>query len=565
MVAYLTKSDASEGFNQVIDFLNGSYLKYALTVNPNIYVSCIKQFWNTVAIKQVNDVTRLQALVDKKKVVVTEAAIRELLIRQQAGDLSTHTTKYTSPALTQKVFTNMRKVGKGFSGVETPLFKGMLVGQDIEEEGDKDEHVDDVTAGNDAQGDDTAAHGEVPTVQPQPQPQPQQAADFPMSLLQEALDAYATLTRRVDHFEYNKVAQALEITKLKRRVKKLEKRNKVRVLKLKRLQRVGTSQSIDTSNDTVIDDESNQGMIIDEMDKDDAVVLMDEKKEDRKVEEAKVDESAQVQGRQVESQAKIYRIDMDHASKVLIPAAIITAALAKVAAAPSRRRKGVIEMDEEYARKLHAELNKDIDWDVAIYHVKLKAKEDPAVKRYQAMKRKPKTEAQARKNMKMYLKNVAGFKSMEEEESRALQTINETLAEKAAKRRKLNEEVEELKRHLEIMPDEDDDVYTEATPLARKALWNLVKERFSTANPNNFSDDFLLTTLGAMFEKPDALAQVWNNQKTIHGQAKVKSWKLLESYGVHIIIFKTTQLILLVERSFGVDAAMDLKKNTLSV
>nr|GFC40233.1 hypothetical protein [Tanacetum cinerariifolium] len=36
-------------------------------------------FWNTVAIKQSNDVTRLQALVDKKKVVVTEAAIRDAL------------------------------------------------------------------------------------------------------------------------------------------------------------------------------------------------------------------------------------------------------------------------------------------------------------------------------------------------------------------------------------------------------------------------------------------------------------------------------------------------------
>nr|GFD23222.1 hypothetical protein [Tanacetum cinerariifolium] len=77
MVAYLIKSDASEGFNQVIDFLNGSYIKYALTINPNIYMSCIKQFWNPIAIKQVNDVTRFQALVDKKKVVVTEAAIRE--------------------------------------------------------------------------------------------------------------------------------------------------------------------------------------------------------------------------------------------------------------------------------------------------------------------------------------------------------------------------------------------------------------------------------------------------------------------------------------------------------
>nr|GEX59891.1 hypothetical protein [Tanacetum cinerariifolium]GEX60983.1 hypothetical protein [Tanacetum cinerariifolium] len=226
--------------------------------------------------------------------------------------------------------------------------------------------------------------------------------------------------------------------------------------------------------DQVHVDESAQ---VDEMDKDDVVVLMDEKDEDKKFEEAKVDESAQVQGRQAESQSKIYKIDMDHASKVLsmkedepaevqevvdvvttaklitevviaasetvtaanaiisaiepqVPAATIIAAPAKVTVAPSRRRKGVvirdpkeesttfliistenkskdkgkrimveepkplkkkqqIEMDEEYPRKLHAEINKDIDWDVAIDHVKLKAKEDPAVQRYQVIKRKP--------------------------------------------------------------------------------------------------------------------------------------------------------------------------------
>nr|GFB75276.1 hypothetical protein [Tanacetum cinerariifolium] len=53
----------------------------------------------------------------------------QLMIRAQVGDLSSHTTKYSSPALTQKVFANMRRVGKGFSRVETPLFKGMLVPQ----------------------------------------------------------------------------------------------------------------------------------------------------------------------------------------------------------------------------------------------------------------------------------------------------------------------------------------------------------------------------------------------------------------------------------------------------
>nr|GEU50750.1 hypothetical protein [Tanacetum cinerariifolium] len=103
MVAYLTKSDASEEFNQVIDFLNGIYLKYALTVNQNIYVSCIKQFWNTIAIKQVNDVTRLQALVDKKKVVVAEAAIREVLRLDDAEGVDCLPN--------EKIFTELARMG----------------------------------------------------------------------------------------------------------------------------------------------------------------------------------------------------------------------------------------------------------------------------------------------------------------------------------------------------------------------------------------------------------------------------------------------------------------------
>nr|GFD19872.1 hypothetical protein [Tanacetum cinerariifolium] len=106
--------------------------------------------------------------------------------------------------------------------------------------------------------------------------------------------ACAALTKRVEHLEYDKVTQALEITKLKMRVKKLEKGNMVKVLKLRRLQKVETSQRIDTSKDTVMKDASNQGRMIDDLDKDDAAVLMDDKEEEKKKEEVKDD---QVQGR----------------------------------------------------------------------------------------------------------------------------------------------------------------------------------------------------------------------------------------------------------------------------
>nr|GFB44920.1 hypothetical protein [Tanacetum cinerariifolium] len=56
-----------------------------------------------------------------------------------------------------------------------------------------------------------------------------------------------------------------------------------------------------------------------------------------------------------------------------------------------------------------------------------------------------------------------------------------------------------------------------------EALWRLVKEKFATTKPKNFFDDFWLITLGAMFEKPDIHAQIWKNQRSVHGQAKVKS------------------------------------------
>nr|GFA33061.1 hypothetical protein [Tanacetum cinerariifolium]GFA33093.1 hypothetical protein [Tanacetum cinerariifolium] len=50
-----------------------------------------------------------------------------VVMDNQVDDMTSHNTRYTSYALTQKVFVNMRRVGKGFSGVETPLFASILV------------------------------------------------------------------------------------------------------------------------------------------------------------------------------------------------------------------------------------------------------------------------------------------------------------------------------------------------------------------------------------------------------------------------------------------------------
>ncbi|GKF06967.1 hypothetical protein Tco_0041191, partial [Tanacetum coccineum] len=85
LVAFLKKPTESEGFEEILDFLNANPIKYALTVNPTIYYSCVKQFWDTVKVKTVNGEVQLQALVDKKKVIITESTIRRDLQLEDAN------------------------------------------------------------------------------------------------------------------------------------------------------------------------------------------------------------------------------------------------------------------------------------------------------------------------------------------------------------------------------------------------------------------------------------------------------------------------------------------------
>ncbi|GJS52866.1 hypothetical protein Tco_0626228 [Tanacetum coccineum] len=75
LVAFLAKPAESEGFEQVVDFLNAHTIKYALTLIP-YNTSLFEQFWATVKLKTVNREQQLQSLVDGKKIVVTEASVR---------------------------------------------------------------------------------------------------------------------------------------------------------------------------------------------------------------------------------------------------------------------------------------------------------------------------------------------------------------------------------------------------------------------------------------------------------------------------------------------------------
>nr|GEV09719.1 hypothetical protein [Tanacetum cinerariifolium] len=446
MVAYLNKSNASEGFDQITNFLNGSYIAYALTVNPTIYVSCIKQFWNTVAVKQSNDVTRLQALVNKKKVVVTEAAIRDALHLDDAEGIDCLPN--------EEIFTALARMGYEKPSTKLTFYKAFFSSQwkflihtilqsmsakrtswndfssamasaviclstcrkfnfskyifeslgDVEEQGNDDNATEEpVTTVDDVEDQSIKSptpltpppqqHQDIPSTSQAQSPPPQQqsptpaqpqGADFPMNQ---------------------------EIIKLKTRVKKLEKTNKVKTLKLRRLRKVGTSQRVDTSDDTLMEDEETEEV------RDNA-------------------DDAQVKRRQ----AEIYQIDMDHAAKVL----------SMQEDEPEVQEVVEVVTTAKLITEVVAVVSKTVSAADVVQAAVPVATVTPAP-------------------VKVVVPSARRKRGvMEEEESRAIAIINETPAQKEAKRRRLNKEAEELKQHLEIVPDEDDDVYTDATPLARK-------------------------------------------------------------------------------------------------
>nr|GEV79121.1 hypothetical protein [Tanacetum cinerariifolium] len=138
---------------------------------------------------------------------------------------------------------------------------------------------------------------------------------------------------------------------------------------------------------------------------------------------------------------------------------------------------------------------------------------------------------------------------MDEEDSRALKRLNESKEEKAAKKQKLEEEVKELKRHLQIVPNDEDDVYTEATSLARKVpvvdykIYNQNNKPYYKIKRADATQLILLVEMRYPLTR-FTLDQMLNNVRLEVEEESEVSLKLL---------------------SFGVDAAMDFKKNMLSV
>nr|GEX83432.1 hypothetical protein [Tanacetum cinerariifolium] len=570
-------------------------------------------FWSTAKVKTVNDEVRVQALIDGKKVTIKESSILrtlmlddeegtsclanndiftglanmgyekitmastiiclatkqkfnffryilhslvknievgvplymfprfvQLLVDHQLGDMSHHQDIYDNPSLTKKVFANMKRKQK--SKKQQPI------------------------------------EPKVPSPTPSPEHQLPSPSTDPIPTakdsltLQELMDLCTRLSNKVLDLESEvidiKSSFTDRIQKLEDRVDQLEEEN--RALKEKSFQTTQVDTAAPVEN---MEKSFKHRRMIADMAED--------------VEEA---------------QAKAYNLDLQHAEKVVTNAQPTTTAAQVPKPSAPRRRKGFIiqdpeetttsvimhskvqskdkgkgilieepkplkgkthiDMNEAFTSQLEAELNANINWNDVIEQVKRSEKHDNAVMRYQALKRKHVNEAQGRKNMMIYLKNMAGFKmdffkGMTYSEIRPIfekhyNSIQDFL-EKVEEER-IDEEAEELKTHLQIVANDDDNVYTEATPLASKVpvvdylihhennnpyykiiradgthelflsfitllkkfdrddletLWRLVKERFKTTEPKNFSDDFLRNTLKIMSEKPNVKANMF--------------------------------------------------------
>nr|GEW70228.1 hypothetical protein [Tanacetum cinerariifolium] len=508
-------------------------LMYLTSLRPNIMfaVCACAHFQVTPKASHLHAVKRifrhLKALVDKKKVIITEATIREAYRLDDAESINalpneeiftelsrmglmrnvdSSTKFYMYPQFLQRMIRAQGR--KGFFWVDTPLFKGMIVAQqddNVADEGTASVAVDDVPAA----ADEPSIPSPTPTTQPPPPSQ-----DLPST--------------------------SQDVIAIAKDVATVEK---------------------------------------------DAEI--EENADDDELEPSELQEVVEVV-----TTAKLMTEVVTAASATITAATtLITAATLTATPSAARRRKRVVIKDlKETATPsiiIHSEpKSKDKGKGIMVEEPKplkkqAQIQQDEAyAKEYQALKKKPQTEAQAKKNIMIYLRNMAGFKmdyfkgmiyddirpifekkfnsnvvflektreQIEEEDCKALKRASESQADKATKKQKLDEEVEELKKHLQIVPNDEYDVYTEATPFARKVLvvdyeiysennkpyykimradgsyqlflsflsllryfdredlevlWQLVKEIFASSKPKNFSDDFLLPSLTYMFEKPD--------------------------------------------------------------
>nr|GEV56369.1 hypothetical protein [Tanacetum cinerariifolium] len=595
-------------------------IKYALVVNPTIYVSCIKKFWATATVKKVNGDIQLRALTDGKKVVVSEAIIRrdihlddanwveclpnreifkelarmgyekpppkltfykvffftqwkfliynlvqrlstkrtarnefscymasaviclatgrkfnfskyifnimvrnvdspskflmylrflQVVMDNQLDDMTSHNTRYTSSALTHKVFENMRRDGKGFSGVETPLFASMLVQPQPQVE--KEVEIPIAPSPPALQDPTPTPHATPPQDQlstphdSPPQEQPTTPHESSMPLLTTLMETCATLSQKVTKLEQDKHSQALEILQLKMMVKRLERKKKSKHSGFQRLRKVGIAQRVKSSTHTVLG-------------------AQEDASKQEEVNAASKGVSAISAPELVSAVEPTVFDDEDIAQKLHDEEVLKATARDKQEKADMER---ALELQRQYDDK-----EENIDWSVVLEQVRHIFKRE--YKKVQTLFKLDKDVQELKK------KRVADETLLQESVKKL--RADEVLHSESTQEISSNDPKEIFKEDIQTMLEIIIRVggITEAYQVLEDmlkgfdiedlvALWNLIKEKFSSAMPGEDKEKALWVKLKRLFE-PDADDVLWKLQRYMHATL---TWKLYTDFGVH--------------------------------
>nr|GEW67360.1 putative ribonuclease H-like domain-containing protein [Tanacetum cinerariifolium] len=467
------KPSESEGFEQIIDFLNAKPIRHALTMNPTVYTSSIMA--SAIICLANNLKFNFSKYIFDNIVKHSKGGVKVLMfprflqvfLDKQVKGMVKHKEIYVISSHTKKIFANIRRQRQGFSRNVTPLFKTMMVTAQ-EEKKIKPKRKQRQAAEVHSPSSEIPIEESVLTASNDSLPSGKDSIQ-----LNELMIFCTNLQQHVLDSEEAKIAQVKKIAKLKKRVRKLEKRRKSRPAGLKRLKKGKSIKDIDQDVEIAIVDES-QGRMhdadmfkVDDLIGNEVIIKKEVSTANPITTDGEVVTAASVALTTITT-ANVH--DELTLVKTLIA---IKAAKPKVisTAITTPRAKDIIfheqvqahiptvssSNDKEVARKLEAEMRAKMEEEERIAREKDKANRAMRVNTF----------------VDMDTENVEEILKKTQAEGRT-KRVGQELEQESAKKQKLAEPKKDkvaddntakLKRCLVIVPEDDDDVAIEATPL----------------------------------------------------------------------------------------------------
>ncbi|GJT35092.1 putative ribonuclease H-like domain-containing protein [Tanacetum coccineum] len=363
----------------------------------------------------------------------------QVFLDKQVERMSKHKEIYVIPYHTKKVFANIKRQGKDFFGRDTPLFPTMIVQAQEQSRRKQRKDIEDpqLSGPTEPVTDDTENVASAPTYSNDPL-----LSGEDRLKLNELMELCTSLSQRVLDLEKTKTSEDAEITELKDRVKRLEKKGGSRNHKLRRLYKVTlVDETQEMYGDNLVFD---TGVLDNEQD-------MAEKEVDMAEKDVSTTDPVTTVGEVVTTANVVIKAAKPKAKGVIVqepsefttttsPSQPLQLPQAKdkgkakiVKPKKPLKKKYQIMFDKEVSQKLQAQLDLELEeeeklarqreedaniaeWDDvqammdADYELAARLQNHFARLRAEEQRRKPPTKAQKRNTMSTYLKNMAGYK-----------------------------------------------------------------------------------------------------------------------------------------------------------